>query len=171
MRGLNQDDFGSLGGVTRISQANYEAGKRPCNVDYLAHLGAHGIDVGYILTGVRSTTELPADVASYAELSPRIAVDHKEALLRIAGALADQGASKAKQLTPPIALPPIEALERGFLGVLAASQHMDEGALAHELAKRLPTMLGVLQGPLTIERDREEDAGTPATARSERQRA
>ncbi|MFK3888506.1 helix-turn-helix domain-containing protein [Sphingomonas sp. NPDC079357] len=169
--GLNQADFGRAGGINRSSQAEYEGGKRACTASYLGQLREIGVDVGFVLTGARSTAQVEADAAEFVELSPRLNDDEKAALLLLARSIAHRNAKPPATAKPPIALPPIEALERGFLGVLAASQHMDEGALAHELAKRLPTMLGVLQGPLTIERDREEDAGTPPTARSERQRA
>lgn len=70
----------------------------------------------------------------------------------------------------PVALPHEEGLYRAYLGLLMASRHMDEDALARELAKRLPTMLGVLKGPLTIDYDGEA-AAVPPTADPEQRRA
>ena len=50
---LNQTEFGKIGGVTKTSQINYESGERKPNVDYLQAISSAGVDVQYILTGVR----------------------------------------------------------------------------------------------------------------------
>jgi transcriptional regulator with XRE-family HTH domain len=52
--GLNQTEFGKVGGVTKTSQVNYESGSRSPNVDYWQAIAAIGADVTYILTGVRT---------------------------------------------------------------------------------------------------------------------
>lgn len=52
--GMNQTDFGVIGGVTRDAQSNYEASRRHPDALYLSAIAAVGADVGYILTGVRS---------------------------------------------------------------------------------------------------------------------
>lgn len=54
-------------------------------------------------------------------------------------------------LTLQVALPSEAALTRMFEGLLAASPRLHGEALAHELAKRLPTALGRLRGPLRVE--------------------
>lgn len=142
-RGLSQDVFGSLGGVTRISQANYEGGKRPCNVDYLANLATHGVDVAYILTGEQSSAKMPRDVAEYATLSPRLADEQRAALLLLASGLAGRrGGSEQPAIRNPSGLPPSDALEHGFRAILAACRDMDEAGLARELAEQLPALLG-----------------------------
>jgi transcriptional regulator with XRE-family HTH domain len=51
--GLNQIDFGEWGGVTKSAQLNYEKGERSPDADYLMALMARGVDVHYLLTGVR----------------------------------------------------------------------------------------------------------------------
>lgn len=51
---LNQTEFGALGGVARSAQANYEAGTRAPDWDYLARLHDEGVDVSFVLTGVPS---------------------------------------------------------------------------------------------------------------------
>lgn len=51
---LNQSDFGSIGGVTKETQSNYETGTRKPNSDYLEALSSHGVDVGFLFTGSRS---------------------------------------------------------------------------------------------------------------------
>jgi transcriptional regulator with XRE-family HTH domain len=51
--GLNQTEFGTLGGVQKDAQLKYEAGKRKPDADYLSAIAAAGADVTYILTGTR----------------------------------------------------------------------------------------------------------------------
>jgi len=48
--GLNQDDFGKMGGVQRLAQANYEKGERFPNTVYLVNLYKNNVDIVYILT-------------------------------------------------------------------------------------------------------------------------
>lgn len=51
---MNQTAFGAVAGVTLESQSNYETGKRNPDSIYLAAIAAAGVDVTYIITGVRS---------------------------------------------------------------------------------------------------------------------
>lgn len=51
---LNQEQFGSLGGVSRNTQMRYESNERAADSDYLANLREAGVDVLYILGGTRS---------------------------------------------------------------------------------------------------------------------
>jgi len=53
LAGANQQEFAGLGGVKKNSQVAYEAGKTAPTVEYLYRLAAHGVDIGYILTGRR----------------------------------------------------------------------------------------------------------------------
>ena len=52
--GLNQVEFGSIGGVKKLAQINYEKGARHPDSAYLAAIAAAGADVLYILTGQRA---------------------------------------------------------------------------------------------------------------------
>ena len=52
--GLNQVEFGSIGGVKKLAQINYEKGERHPDSAYLAAIAAAGADVLYILTGQRA---------------------------------------------------------------------------------------------------------------------
>jgi transcriptional regulator with XRE-family HTH domain len=53
--GLSQTDFGLLGGVSRKSQYNYEEGNRPPDAAYLEAISKiEGVDVGYIVTGIKT---------------------------------------------------------------------------------------------------------------------
>ncbi|WP_434147965.1 helix-turn-helix domain-containing protein [Methylocaldum gracile subsp. desertum] len=51
--GMSQAEFGALGGVKRLAQANYEADKRDPDVTYLMALAEKGVDVFYLVSGVR----------------------------------------------------------------------------------------------------------------------
>lgn len=52
--GLNQTDFGAIGGVQKNSQVKYESGARHPDAPYLEAIAAAGADVNYILTGARA---------------------------------------------------------------------------------------------------------------------
>ncbi|MFC4923862.1 helix-turn-helix domain-containing protein [Delftia deserti] len=52
--GLNQESFGTVAGVSQMSQLNYEKGVRKPDAEYLMAIAAHGVDVSYLLTGLRS---------------------------------------------------------------------------------------------------------------------
>ncbi len=52
--GLNQTDFGDACGVRKQAQIRYEKGERKPDSDYLQKASDIGVDVGYLLTGVRS---------------------------------------------------------------------------------------------------------------------
>lgn len=50
----NQADFGELCGVTKLTQSNYENGKRKPDIEYLSRAGEAGCDIQYIITGKRA---------------------------------------------------------------------------------------------------------------------
>lgn len=52
--GLNQADFGQIGGVAKTTQLNYEKNERVPDAAYLAAVAAAGVDVLYVLTGQRT---------------------------------------------------------------------------------------------------------------------
>ena len=69
--GMNQTEFGTVGGVTKTSQLNYEAGTRSPNVDYWQAIAAIGVDVSYILTGIRTgSSDLQEKQAYYGGAKP-----------------------------------------------------------------------------------------------------
>lgn len=53
--GFSQADFALLAGVQRRAQVNYEAGERSPDADYLQKISTVGVDVGYLITGSRSS--------------------------------------------------------------------------------------------------------------------
>lgn len=52
--GLTQRVFGDIGGVEPNAQGKYESGERTPKADYLAAVAARGVDVLYVLNGVRT---------------------------------------------------------------------------------------------------------------------
>lgn len=48
---LNQEEFGSLGGVTKMTQYFYESGRTWPTAEYLETLKSNNVDVGFIVTG------------------------------------------------------------------------------------------------------------------------
>ncbi|UVJ45917.1 helix-turn-helix domain-containing protein [Pseudomonas sp. LS1212] len=56
--GLTQRVFGDIGGVEPNAQGKYENGERTPKADYLAAVAERGVDVLYVLTGVRTPTPL-----------------------------------------------------------------------------------------------------------------
>lgn len=59
--GLNQEEFGKIGGVKAGAQLNYENGSRTPDATYLNNLRAAGVDVWYVLTGEHLTSQLTAE--------------------------------------------------------------------------------------------------------------
>lgn len=87
---LNQEDFGSLAGVTRNSQQTYEAGKRPFSVSYLLALKEHRVDIVYVLVGERSASGLNDDQARIVSAFDTLQPVNQQALLQLACSLAGQ---------------------------------------------------------------------------------
>ncbi|WP_100783132.1 helix-turn-helix domain-containing protein [Pseudomonas donghuensis] len=90
--GLRQDDFAQLGGVNRNTQGSYEKGERNPDVAYLAAVAGAGVDVRYVITGVRTVD----DGASLSEPEQRLlaqyrslAIADQEVVHRIVGAMHD----------------------------------------------------------------------------------
>ncbi|GJM12775.1 MAG: hypothetical protein DHS20C12_11780 [Pseudohongiella sp.] len=52
--GLDQTEFATAGGVSLNSQSNYERGKRSPDTSYLAKIATLGVDIQFLISGVRS---------------------------------------------------------------------------------------------------------------------
>lgn len=50
---LNQSEFGDAGGVKKDAQLKYESGKRTPDIEYLAKISQFGVDILYVITGMR----------------------------------------------------------------------------------------------------------------------
>jgi transcriptional regulator with XRE-family HTH domain len=89
--GLNQTDFGAIGGVTKATQINYEKGERSPDANYLLAVTARGVDLMYVLTGVRGEhTERPltADQAVLLDRYAQVSDEGKAALRMVLEAMA-----------------------------------------------------------------------------------
>ena len=69
--GMNQKDFGAVAGVTKTSQLNYENEQRSPNVDYLQAIATLGVDIQYILTGIREKTSVIQEKAIHYAVNKR----------------------------------------------------------------------------------------------------
>ncbi|WP_145538908.1 helix-turn-helix domain-containing protein [Yersinia alsatica] len=59
--GLSQVAMGDIGGVKKLTQLKYEKGESCPDASYLALLAKFGLDVQYVVIGVRSVSALTAD--------------------------------------------------------------------------------------------------------------
>lgn len=97
--GLSQQAIAEHCGVTARSQRNYEAGERLPDADYLGRLVDLGIDVVFLLTGVRSGAQPSTDPAELVLLENyrRCSMPAKQDLLQRSVLLA-AGMSAAKSV-------------------------------------------------------------------------
>lgn len=106
--GMSQDDLGSIAGVGYKTVGLYEAGKRSPDAEFLARIGAHGIDVLYVITGRREAQPtatagggLPA-VVNGDPVRPDTTEPGAVAVPRDGGLLAPEGVSVARPLMLPV---------------------------------------------------------------------
>lgn len=74
---LTQPELSKIGGVTKKSQVVYESGKGAYpTAEYLEKIAAAGVDVQYLLTGIRSemalTPEIRTLIQFYMDATPAI---------------------------------------------------------------------------------------------------
>jgi len=69
---LSQSALGTVGGVETNAQGNYESGARSPKTDYLLRIAEAGVDIQYVLTGVRHRN---AELASGSSPSTQPVVD------------------------------------------------------------------------------------------------
>ncbi|WP_411959630.1 helix-turn-helix domain-containing protein [Pseudomonas sp. s4] len=89
--GYNQADFAAIAGVAKTSQFNYEKGERSPDAAYLAAVAEKGVDVLYVVTGVRSpqpTDSITADEAGFVHLLRAMDESDRAILARTAQAFA-----------------------------------------------------------------------------------
>lgn len=65
---LSQSALGSVGGVETNAQGNYESGARSPKADYLLRILGAGVDINYVLTGMRQ--EIPDAPAASSQAPP-----------------------------------------------------------------------------------------------------
>lgn len=112
--GIDQRSFGPLGGVNRNSQINYEAGRTPCNVEYLLKLAAHGVDIGYVLTGQRSDSSLGFMEKQVFEMFGQLSSREKGAVFSLLSELTGNAADASNPLQP---VPMVHAPAREYKGM------------------------------------------------------
>lgn len=89
--GYNQADFAAIAGVAKTSQFNYEKGERSPDAAYLAAVAEKGVDVLYVVTGIRqpaSADELSPEGAELLHLVQKINGSDLAILVRMAAAFA-----------------------------------------------------------------------------------
>ena len=99
-KGLNQQDFARLGGVSRNSQTEYETGKTPPNSDYLTALGMAGVDVAYVLTGRRPVGGLSAAEDDLVNWVRNLQAEDRAALMRIAETMSHASTTLHDEVEP-----------------------------------------------------------------------
>lgn len=99
--GLTQQALGEAAGVTNITQSNYEAGRRSPAADYLAAAAAAGVDVLYVVTGVRTPVASPQaldeDTQAMVDIYRRLPIDDRAAVRRIANSAAKPAVEPKKR--------------------------------------------------------------------------
>jgi len=80
-KALNQTAFGALGGVSKTTQKNYEAGKHKPSFEYLEGLAKAGVDVYFLLTGHRDPKLLTDDQRRLVDMYAGLSEDRQRALM------------------------------------------------------------------------------------------
>lgn len=102
-RGLNQAEFGALGGVGLQTQSRYEKGETEPSAGYFAQLATAGVDILFILTGHRTIESLPSDVSVVAQVISHMPKRSRAAFVRLLQILAhDWGFMQPGSLVMPI---------------------------------------------------------------------
>lgn len=96
--GLKQEEMAQIGGVTRNTQGSYERDERRPDCAYLKALHAVGLDVLYVVTGMRTpmpvgklTDEEEVLVKRYRSIPP----DDQKSVRRFVQAMADDVAKNS----------------------------------------------------------------------------
>lgn len=93
--GLNQEELGVIGGVTKHSQLAYEKGTRKPDSSYLEAVAAKGVDVGYLLTGLRTpVSTLTPEQAALLDNYENADEEGRDAARRVLVALSKSKAAK-----------------------------------------------------------------------------
>ncbi|MET3916225.1 transcriptional regulator with XRE-family HTH domain [Variovorax sp. OAS795] len=87
--GLNQTALGTAGGVSKDAQLNYENGSRNPDATYLSAIAGIGVDVQFLLTGVRRM-EAPQSVDELQLLADykQLGAEDQLAIRRVVASLA-----------------------------------------------------------------------------------
>ncbi|WP_079227325.1 helix-turn-helix domain-containing protein [Pseudomonas putida] len=89
--GLSQTDLAAVGGVGKTTQINYEKGSGSPDARYLAAAADRGVDILYVVTGVRRPAhadQLSPEGAELLHLAQKINGSDLAILVRMASAFA-----------------------------------------------------------------------------------
>lgn len=64
---MSQEAFGAAGGVKKVAQSNYETGKRYPDSQYLERISSLGVDIQYVISGIRSDNSSSPGISGTAE--------------------------------------------------------------------------------------------------------
>jgi transcriptional regulator with XRE-family HTH domain len=96
--GLKQEEMAQIGGVTRNTQGSYERDERRPDTGYLKALHAVGLDVLYVVTGVRTPApvgDLTEDEEVLVKRYRSIPSDDQKSVRRFVQAIADDVAKSS----------------------------------------------------------------------------
>lgn len=133
---MNQTELGAVADIARNTQAEYENGKRACNLNYLLAIRELGIDPTYLIDGRRDIAAVSRDMAAFLDCVSSLNGPEKDALKAVALSMAGQRIPQS-----PLNLPSTAALEDALTGFLEASPGLSGDELVRELAMSLPTIL------------------------------
>ncbi|WP_171940834.1 helix-turn-helix domain-containing protein [Herbaspirillum rubrisubalbicans] len=86
--GLNQDKFAQIGGVSRDTQVNYESGLRVPDSDYLAAIGAAGVDIQFLFSGLTKEDQLNVKERDLLTVARQLSDESFSAVMALAMSLA-----------------------------------------------------------------------------------
>lgn len=95
--GLNQTDFAALAGASKNTQYNYEKGERSPDANYMAAAAVQGVDVLYVITGVRTpqaSSSFTAEETEFVEILRSMDETDRAVMSRTARAFAKASALK-----------------------------------------------------------------------------
>ena len=86
--GINQKDFASFANASTNTQTRYETGISAPKIEYLLKICELGVDIGYILTGIRHDGRLGNDQETILKCYDQMHDSNRVAFLQIAESLA-----------------------------------------------------------------------------------
>lgn len=155
--GLTQAELGAIGGVSLNSQSDYENPDktRQPNAAYLHAVARAGIDVGYVITGVRSQALPAAESRLVTKLRSASPVD-QQTIARVITAILDDKAGVSPN--PADNLPDERLLTKMFETLLRVADKLPADRRAKILAQSLPAALRAIEGDWIIEETPADDA-------------
>lgn len=121
---LSQVALGEIGGIKKLAQINYESGKRTPDAQYLQAISRIGVDVLYVVTGVRSnvssTRHLTSDEQQLLDLFRAAPLAVKAAAMGALEAGSTQPKAKAPRYT-------VQQTIQGNVGQQASGDIINKG--------------------------------------------